>query len=47
VLLSDNFDTEFSVPTNGSTALGYWQTKLGESLKIITWLFVKLLIKAI
>jgi hypothetical protein len=36
VLLSDNFDTEFSVPTNGSTALGYWQTKLGESLKIVT-----------
>jgi hypothetical protein len=36
LLLSDNFDTEFSVPTNGSTALGYWQTKLGESLKIVT-----------
>jgi hypothetical protein len=36
VLLSDNFDTEFSVPTNGSTALGYWQTKLSESLRIVT-----------
>jgi peptidoglycan/LPS O-acetylase OafA/YrhL len=36
VLLSDNFDTEFSVPTNGSAALGYWQAKLGESLEIIT-----------
>ena len=36
VLLADNFDTPFSFPTNGSTALGYWQTKLGESLKIIT-----------
>jgi hypothetical protein len=36
VLLADNFDTPFSVPTNGTTALGYWQTKLGESLKIIT-----------
>jgi peptidoglycan/LPS O-acetylase OafA/YrhL len=36
ILLADDFDTGFSVPTNGSTALGYWQTKLGESLKIIT-----------
>jgi hypothetical protein len=36
VLLADNFDIGFSVPTNGSTALGYWQTKLGESLKIVT-----------
>jgi hypothetical protein len=36
LLLADNFDTPFSVPTNGSTALGYWQTKLGESLKIIS-----------
>ena len=36
ILLADNFDIEFSVPTNGSTALGYWQTKIGESLKIIT-----------
>jgi hypothetical protein len=36
VLLSDNFDTKFSVPTNGSTALGYWQTQLGESIKIVT-----------
>jgi peptidoglycan/LPS O-acetylase OafA/YrhL len=36
VLLADNFDTPSSVPTNGSTALGYWQTKLGESLQIIT-----------
>jgi hypothetical protein len=36
VLLADNFDAGFSVPTNGSTALGYWQTKLGESLKIVT-----------
>jgi hypothetical protein len=36
ILLADNFDTGFSIPTNGSTALGYWQTKLGESLKIIT-----------
>jgi hypothetical protein len=35
VLLSDNFDTRFSVPTSGATALGYWQTRLGESLKII------------
>jgi hypothetical protein len=36
VFLADDFDTEFSVPTNGSTALGYWQTKLSESLKIVT-----------
>jgi hypothetical protein len=36
VLLADNFDIGFSVPTNGSTALGYWQTKLGESLEIVT-----------
>jgi peptidoglycan/LPS O-acetylase OafA/YrhL len=36
VILSDNFDAEFSVPTTGSTSLGYWQTKLGESLKIVT-----------
>jgi hypothetical protein len=36
ILLADNFDTRFSVPTNGSTALGYWQTKLDESLKIVT-----------
>jgi peptidoglycan/LPS O-acetylase OafA/YrhL len=36
ILLADNFDTGFSFPNNGSTALGYWQTKLGESLKIIT-----------
>jgi hypothetical protein len=36
ILLSDNFDTRFSVPTNGSTALGFWQTKLGESLENIT-----------
>jgi peptidoglycan/LPS O-acetylase OafA/YrhL len=36
VLLSDNFDTAFSFPTNGSTALEYWQMKLGESLKNVT-----------
>jgi hypothetical protein len=36
ILLADNFDTRFSVPTNGSTTLGYWQTKLDESLKNIT-----------
>jgi peptidoglycan/LPS O-acetylase OafA/YrhL len=36
VLLADNFDTPFSVPTNSSTALGHWQIKLGESLQIIT-----------
>jgi hypothetical protein len=36
ILLADNFDNKFSVPTNDSTALGYWQTKLAESLKIIT-----------
>ncbi len=36
ILLADNFDTGFSHPTNGSTALGYWQTKLGESLRIVT-----------
>ena len=36
VLLSDNFDTAFSAPTNGSTTLEFWQMKLGESLKIIT-----------
>jgi hypothetical protein len=36
ILLADNFDNGFSFPTNGSSALGYWQTKLGESLKIIT-----------
>jgi hypothetical protein len=36
ILLADNFDTRFSVPTNGSTALGYWETKLGESLRIVT-----------
>jgi hypothetical protein len=36
VLLADNFDTPFSIPSYGSTALGYWQTKLGESLQIIT-----------
>jgi hypothetical protein len=36
IVLADDFDAGFSVPTNGSTALGYWQTKLGESLKIVT-----------
>jgi peptidoglycan/LPS O-acetylase OafA/YrhL len=36
VFLSDDFDTKFSVPTNGSTALGYWQTRLSESLRIVT-----------
>ena len=36
ILLADNFDNGFSVPINGSTALKYWQTKLGESLEIIT-----------
>jgi peptidoglycan/LPS O-acetylase OafA/YrhL len=36
VLLSDNFDTKFSAPANGPTALVYWQMKLGESLRIVT-----------
>jgi hypothetical protein len=36
IFLADNFDTGFLVPTNGSTALGYWQTKLGESLELVT-----------
>jgi hypothetical protein len=36
LILADNFDTEFLFPTNGSTALGYWQTKLSESLEIVT-----------
>jgi hypothetical protein len=36
VLLADDFDTKFSVPTNNSTTLQYWQTKLGESLKTIS-----------
>jgi len=36
VFLADNFDTKFSVPTNGSSTLEYWQTRLGESLEIIT-----------
>jgi hypothetical protein len=36
VLLADNFDATFSVPTNDTIALEYWQMKLGESLKIIT-----------
>jgi peptidoglycan/LPS O-acetylase OafA/YrhL len=36
IFLADNFDTGFLVQTNGSTALGYWQTKLGESLELVT-----------
>jgi hypothetical protein len=36
MVLADDFDARFSVPTNGSTALGHWQTKLGESLRIVT-----------
>jgi hypothetical protein len=36
MVLADDFDARFSVPTDGSTALGHWQTKLGESLRIVT-----------
>jgi hypothetical protein len=36
VFLADNFNIGFLAPTNGSTALNYWKTKLDESLKFVT-----------